>query len=143
MPLVHIPYAGSSQSNLDLVAGRVDFMFDAFTVVTSGQARGVAVADAARWAALPTVPTTAEAGYPDVGLTTFFGLAAPAGTPEPILDRLHAAILPAMQDQALVQRMGATGFVPWPISRAETAAFIASESEKWRAVIASARISLE
>ncbi len=143
IPLTHVPYTGSSQSNLDLTAGRVDFMFDANSMILSGQARGVAVADTQRWPTLPNLPIMAEAGYPEVALTTFFGLAAPANTPEPILESLHAAIVQAAADATLVQRMGTTGFVPFQASRAETAAFIARESTKWRAVIADARISVE
>ena len=143
IPLVHVPYAGSAQSNLDLVAGRVDFMFDAITMVANGQARAVAVADTQRWPGLPDLPTLGEAGFPDVALNTFFGLAAPAETPEPILDRLQEAIVAARTEPGLVARMAATGFIPFVANRAETAAFIARENDKWRQVVADIGLSLE
>ena len=83
--LLHVPYKGVAQALVDLLAGRVDVMFDAFAQyqphLQSGKLRALAVANPTRLSRLPDVPTTAEAGLPDYMLASWFGLAAPAGTP--------------------------------------------------------------
>src|SRR5438128_2316972 len=92
--LLHVPYKGVAQALVDLLAGRIDVMFDAFAQyqphLQSGKLRALAVANPTRLARLPDVPTTAEAGLPDFMLASWFGLAAPAGTPREIIDRVNA-----------------------------------------------------
>src|SRR5438132_3470404 len=92
--LLHVPYKGVAQALVDLLGGRIDVMFDAFAQyqphLQSGKLRALAVANRTRLARLPDVPATAEAGLPAYMLASWFGLAAPTGTPREIIDRINA-----------------------------------------------------
>ncbi len=143
LPLTHVPYGGSAQSNLDLLAGRVDFMFDACTLANSGQLHALAVTFPERWPGLPNVPAMVEQGMAGMELTTFFGLAGPRGTPEAALARLEAAIAAAAAEPEVVQRFAPTGFIPFVLDRAQTAEFLRRETENWTRVIRAAEISLD
>jgi tripartite-type tricarboxylate transporter receptor subunit TctC len=98
----HVAYRGTAQALPDLLAGRVQFFFDgipgAGPLVTDGKLRGLAITDHARSAMLPDVPTMAEAGFPNFELSAWFGVSAPAGTPRPIVDKLHAEIVKAIRN---------------------------------------------
>jgi tripartite-type tricarboxylate transporter receptor subunit TctC len=92
--LLHIPYKGLPQSSLDLIGGRIDFMIDGASInlVEGGRLRALAVTYPKRWPSQPNVPTMAELGYPDVTMTAFFGISAPAGTPTQIVEKLNQAL---------------------------------------------------
>ncbi len=139
--LTHVPYAGSAQSNIDVLAGRVDFSFDSCT--QQGADRTLAVTYPERWPSLPHVATLAEQGLAGMDLTTFFGIAAPQGTPDAVLAMLETTIATAAADPAVVARFAPTGFVPFVLTRAEATAFIARETENWTRVIRAAEISLD
>ena len=100
--LNHVQYKGASQAVLDLLAGRIQVMFDLpqtqLPHIQSGKLRGLAITSPQRLAMLPDVPTTAEAGFPDYRFVTRVGLAAPGGTPQPILDRLYAEVSKIVAD---------------------------------------------
>jgi tripartite-type tricarboxylate transporter receptor subunit TctC len=98
--LLHVPYRGIAPAVIDAVAGRVDFIFSSYLssagYIESGKLRMLAIAGSARHPRIPDVPTMAEAGYPDVQMQQWFGLFAPAGTPRPIVEKLNAAFVSAL-----------------------------------------------
>lgn len=138
--VVHVPYRGSGPALQDLLAGRVAFMFDSFGTsleyIKSGKLRALGVMAVKRSAADPDVPTMAEAGMPDFIGATWNVVVAPAGTPQPIVDRLNAAVNKALKDPKTAQRMVQAGIDTVDDSTpASTAAFIKSEIAKWRDLV--------
>jgi len=116
--MVHVPYKGSGQSMQDLLGGQHLVAFDTMPAsaphVRSGKLRAVAVSTAQRVPSFPEVPTAEEAGVPGYVVTTWYGLFAPAGTPTPIVGRLHAEMVKAMQTpdvRARLEGIGADGSV--------------------------------
>ena len=131
--LTHVPYKGASDSSIDLIAGRIDFMIDGATInlVNSGKLRALAVAFPKRWPTQPTVPTMAELGFPDVTISTYFGLAAPPNTPPVILDRLNAALRAISSTPDMEKKLLALNVMPMAVSRQEATSFMRQQSEKW------------
>jgi tripartite-type tricarboxylate transporter receptor subunit TctC len=99
--LVHVPYRGVAPAATDMVAGRLDMMFFSYITakphVDNGTLRMLAIAGAKRHPVIPDVPTMAEAGFPGVEMDQWFGLFAPAGTPAPIVEKLNAAFVKALE----------------------------------------------
>ena len=99
LDVVHVPYRGTAHALPDLLGNRVTFFFDgipgAGPLVASGKLRGLALTDGVRAPMIPDVPTMAEAGFPNYELSAWFGVAAPAGTPRAVVDKLHAEIVKA------------------------------------------------
>ena len=104
---------------------------------------GLAVSKAERVAALPDVPTFAEAGVADFLVSTWFGLCAPASTPAPVIAKLGAALQSALQDAALSKAMRERDIDPMPLTAAAFTQFTAQERERWRAVVRQAGIKAE
>jgi tripartite-type tricarboxylate transporter receptor subunit TctC len=106
----HVQYKGASQAVLDLLAGRLQVMFDLpqtpLQHIQGGALKALAVTSKERLPMLPQVPTTAEAGFPSYTFTTRIGIAAPAGTPEPVLNRLNAEFRKVSQDPEVQQALG-------------------------------------
>lgn len=142
--LVHVPYKGP-ESHVDLMAGRTDFMIDGAAVnhVQAGKLKALAVAFPKRWPTQPSVPTMAEAGYPDVTMMTFFGLSAPPGTPAPVADKLNAALRQIASQPEFEKRLLAMNMMPQPMTRAEMGEFIAQQSQKWAPVLRSLNIQFD
>jgi tripartite-type tricarboxylate transporter receptor subunit TctC len=142
--LLHVPYKGA-ESHRDLIAGRIDFMIDgsAISQVISGRLKALAVAYPRRWPTQPNVPTTAEVGYPDVTIATFFGLAAPPNTPAPLLDKLNQVLVEIGKDPEVEKRLLALNVLAMPATRLETEAFIRQQSDKWRPVLKSLNIAFD
>jgi len=140
--LVHIPYPGSPQGVMDVVAGRITMMFGPASGIIGQVAAGklIALATAAdkRPAALPDVPTMAEAGIPDFDTSLWLGLLAPPGTPRPIVDKLADAARKAMHTPAAVETLRKQGYEPLDAGPDEFAGFIRSEITRWSAVARSA-----
>jgi tripartite-type tricarboxylate transporter receptor subunit TctC len=136
--MTHVPYANAAQLNADLIAGRVQVMFASVSSVAElarvGQMRPLAATGTERLPPFPEVPTLREAGV-DITSAGWFGLAAPAGVPEPVLERLNAELNAALRDPAVAARIVAVGSVPRPGTGAEFAAFMAEETERWRPVV--------
>ena len=143
--LVHIPYPGSPQGVMDVVAGRITMMFAPASGIIGQVAAGklVALATAAdkRPVALPDVPTMAEAGMPDFDTSLWLGLLAPARTPRPILDKLADAAHKAMHAPAAVETLRKQGYEPLDAGPDEFAAVIQSEITRWSMVARSATIN--
>jgi tripartite-type tricarboxylate transporter receptor subunit TctC len=135
----HVPYKGSAPALNDLLGGHVQMMFDnlptALPLAKSGKLKAFAVTSATRSPLLPDVPTLAEAGVRGFEATAWFGFVAPAGTPAPILDRLNAEMVKALNDRAFRAELTAQGVEVVGNSRAEFTQLIADESRKWRQVV--------
>jgi tripartite-type tricarboxylate transporter receptor subunit TctC len=142
--ILHVPFRGAGPALIDVVAGNSQMSFASVpsTVahVRSGRLRALGVGGLKRSFALPDVPTVDEAGVPGYQSANWIGLVAPAGTPEPIIAKLHAE-LAAMQDGAELQKQFAhEGAEVIRMSSAEFGAFIASELQKWGRVVKEAGI---
>jgi tripartite-type tricarboxylate transporter receptor subunit TctC len=123
--ITHIPYRAAGTSQTDLMAGRVDVMFTNLgatnaALVHSGKLRAIAVAAPTRSALLPDVPTFGELKQPELNLTSWTGLAAPKGTPEPIIAQLYAAVRSILQDPQNIADWNKRGaIVPEPLPPAD------------------------
>jgi tripartite-type tricarboxylate transporter receptor subunit TctC len=145
--IVHVPYRGAAPAVQDLVAGHVSLMFDILTLavpqVTSGKVRALAVASPQRVAALPDVPTMAEAGLPQLEGGPWFGLLVPAGTPRAIVDWLNDEAKRAFQAPDVRERLSAQQLTLPLGSPEDFAAHIAAETQRWGDVIRTAGIKAE
>ena len=145
--IVHVPYKGGAPAINDLIAGRVQLMFESLNSIApfarSGAVRALAVTGDHRSPAFPLLPTVAEAGVPGYSAPTWSGVIAPAGVPRPIVDKLNAAINRAIQSGEFKARFAAIGDEPAGGTPEEFAAVIASDSKKWGEVIARAGIKFE
>ena len=145
--LLHVPYKGVAPALVDLLGGRIDVMFDAFAQyephLQSGKLRALAVASARRLARLPQVPTSAEAGLPGYQVASWFGLAAPAGTPREIVERVNAEVRKALAKPAVLEMLAKLGLEPGGSTPQEYATMIAGELASWRQVVKTAGIKLE
>ncbi|THU04531.1 tripartite tricarboxylate transporter substrate binding protein [Lampropedia puyangensis] len=143
----HIPYRGSAPAIADLLGNQVAIMFDnmpsAITHVRSGKLIPLAVTTAERSPELPDVPTIAEAGIPGYEATSWFGLYVTAGTPEPIVNKLHAALVKGLQDPKIVKKFAEQGSVAYSETPQEFAAFMASETTKWAQVVKTSGASVD
>ncbi|MFY3137281.1 Bug family tripartite tricarboxylate transporter substrate binding protein [Achromobacter xylosoxidans] len=144
--ILHVPYRGSGPAVADLLGGQVDSMFDnlpsSLPHVQAGKLRAIGVTSPQRLPAVPEVPTLAESGLPGFDVESWFGLMAPAGTPQPVIERLNQALDKALADPALVASYKQSGFyAPQQPNTPETyARKIASEIDKWGAVVKRADI---
>ena len=140
--IVHIPYKGSAPALNDLLAGQVSMMFDlvltAAPHVRSGAVRGLAVTGAQRSPALPNLPTVAESGVPGYEVSAWFGIFAPAGVPQPVVQRLNAEFVKAMQQPDLRQRLASQGAEPLTSTPDEFAGYLRNEIDKWAKVVKAA-----
>jgi tripartite-type tricarboxylate transporter receptor subunit TctC len=145
--IVHVPYKGGAAAINDLMAGRVQVMFESLNSIApfakSGQVRPLAVTGERRSPAFPDLPTVAEAGVPGYAAPTWSGVIAPAGTPKPIIDTLNAAANKALQSDAFKSKIAQIGDDVAGGAPDEFAALIASEYKKWGDVIQRAGIKLE
>jgi tripartite-type tricarboxylate transporter receptor subunit TctC len=144
--LVHVPGRGEMQAQSDLLAGRVQVMFDplisSIGYVRAGQLRALAVTSATRLAMLPDVPTVAET-VPGFEVSGGLGIGAPKDTPADIIEYLNGNIDAALADPEIKARLADLGFAPAPMSPAQFGKFIADETEKWAKVIRTAGIKAE
>ena len=138
-PMVHVPYRGAAPAALDLAAGRVDFFFLAYASVLpflqAGKVRLLAATSAKRLPAVPHVPTMAEAGFADYELNAWFGLVAPAATPDPMTQKLNAAFTRAVRDPEIERQLIDQGAEAVTSTPAEFAAFIAAETERFGKIV--------
>jgi tripartite-type tricarboxylate transporter receptor subunit TctC len=145
--MVHVPYRGAGPAAVDLAAGRVDFFFVSYASVLpflqSKRVRVLAVTSSKRIAVLPDAPTMEEAGFPDYESSAWFGLVAPAQTPQPIVDKLNAAFTTALRDPEVAKQFASHGAEGGADTPAEFGAFIASEIERNGKIVKSVGIKLE
>ena len=142
-----IPYKGSAPMVTDLLGGQVDVMFDnlpnALPHVKAGKMRALAVTTARRLSAVPEVPTVAEQGYPGFEVAVWYGLAAPKGTPKPILDKLNAELQKALKAEDVKTIFAAQGVEVLGGSVADFDKFFVAQDAKWAPVIQKAGIKAE
>jgi tripartite-type tricarboxylate transporter receptor subunit TctC len=137
--IVHVPYKGGAAGIADLMAGQVQLMMESQNSATphvkAGRVRGIAVTGAKRSSALPDLPTIAEAGVPGYEASTWNGIVAPAGVPQPIVVRLNAAINAALNTPTVRQRFAAIGADPVNSTPDQFRDLIRRENAKWAEVI--------
>ncbi len=133
--LNHIPYKGSPAAHAELFSGQLPVMFDAIPAVLphvkSGRLRGLGIATLKRSPFLPEVPTIAESGFTGFEAVGWIGIAAPAKTPAPILDRLNAEIVRIINTPEMKDRLATLAFTPVGDTREQFARFIKAEIAKW------------
>ncbi|HYL24917.1 MAG TPA: tripartite tricarboxylate transporter substrate binding protein [Burkholderiales bacterium] len=143
----HIPYKGSNPATIDLIGGQIDWMMDTPSAVLphvrAGKLRALAIAAPQRSPQLPEVPTLAEAGYPELEFRIWMGLMAPAGTPEPVLKTIEAAVAEAMRDPALRAALTAQGWDIVGLGSREFAAFLDKELPKLTAAAKAAGVKAD
>jgi tripartite-type tricarboxylate transporter receptor subunit TctC len=140
--MLHLPYRGSGPALLDLMAGNTDLMFDnlpsALPHIKSGKLKALAVTSASRSAAVPDLPTVAEAGGAALNgfeASSWFGLLAPAAMPADVVQRLQQETAKALSSPVLKERLLAQGAIPSGMTSADFAKHIAAETAKWARVV--------
>jgi tripartite-type tricarboxylate transporter receptor subunit TctC len=145
--MTHIPYRGAAPALTDLIAGTVDLMLTdvpaAVGFIKGGQLKALAVASTTRSPVLPEVPTTIEAGYKSVLVTTWYGLMAPARTPPDVVARANASLNKALQHPESAAFFKTQGVDATGGTAAEFGAFIRAESVKWGTLARAAGVKLE
>jgi len=144
---VHVPYKGSGQAEIDLASGQVHYMIDstpaALPNITSGRTRAIATTGSKRFSILPDVPTVAESGLPKYESVSWWGIVAPAGTPQPIVERIsigirHVMNLPEVKKLVLTQ-----GAESWTSTPQEFLDYIKQETVLYARIISDAGIKVE
>jgi tripartite-type tricarboxylate transporter receptor subunit TctC len=137
--VVHIPYKGSSPAVTDLIGGQVDFMFDnmpsSWPQVEGGKLRALAVTTAERSKAAPDLPTMQEEGFPTFDVSSWFGVIAPKGTPDDVVEKLNKAIRAALAKPAVQSQMDDLGAIVADTTPEQFGDFIKSEVENWGKVV--------
>jgi len=143
--LTHVPYKGGTQPLTDLVGGQVDMYFggiaSAQPYIQSKRVRAIAVTTRTRWMMMPELPTLAESGLPGFDIATFFGLMAPAGTPEDIVQRLNSAMVSAVGTPNVRNVMVTAGVAPESSTPQQFASLIKDEIRKFASIVKSAGAS--
>jgi tripartite-type tricarboxylate transporter receptor subunit TctC len=137
--IVHVPYRGAGPAMNDIVGGHVQMFFDLMPVVlpqiATGKVRALANAGAKRPSALPDVPTIAEQGLAGFDASSWYGLVAPARTPEPVLAKLRDEVAKALKAPDMIARIHELGSEPGTVFGSDFGAFMAAETRKWADVI--------
>jgi tripartite-type tricarboxylate transporter receptor subunit TctC len=145
--LLHVPYRGSGPAVVDLVAGRITMMFDAtpslLPFITAGKLRALAAASPQRHRLLPDVPSFAELGYPGMDIALWYGVAAPGGTPAPIVQRLNAELIKILSTPDIRKGLSEQGADVQGGTPEEFVAFMRHESARWGTVVKRAGVKLE
>jgi tripartite-type tricarboxylate transporter receptor subunit TctC len=145
--VAHIAYKGTGPATTDLIAGHVQLSMPntltAAPFLRAGKLRALGVTSLKRAAALPDVPTIAEAGLPGYEAIQWYGLFAPAGTPREIVNRVQAEVAKALLLPEVGERLAADGAEPVGNRPEEFAAYIKAELDKWGRVVRESKLSLE
>ena len=147
LDIVEIQYRGQPPGLLDLLADRVQFQIASIGLVNehiqTGQLKALAVLGKERSPMLPDVPTVSEAGYPDINVVAWYGLVAPRGTPQPVVDKIVDGVNTALRDPKVRSALAAQALQPVdPMTSAELVALVNSDTGKYAKVIADAGIKL-
>ena len=137
--MVHVPYRGAGPVISDVIGGHLQVVFinipPVLANIRAGNVRALAVTTKKRSAALSDVPTLDESGLPGFESTTWYGLLGPAGLPEPIVERLNAAIAEALKDEDLRKQLIDFGSEPAPLTPVEFAKFLQDDVKSWAAIV--------
>lgn len=143
---LHVPFNGSGPALVAVRAGDVTSAFDNLSTVApmvrNGDLKALAVTSAKRSEAFPDLPTVAESGYPQFEISSYFGLAAPAGTPKDVVDKLNKAVMTAVAGPEFQAQFKTLGASVNPNTPEEFSEFLKKESEKWKTVIETSGINL-
>lgn len=145
--ILHVPYKGGAPARTDLVAGRIQAMFEMYATfradIAPGKVKVLAVASSKHHPLLPNVPTAAEAGLPGYEASAWFGIVAPKGTPDEAVNRLNAGIQKALGSKEVLDLLAKLAFQPRGGSPQDFGALIQSEAVKWAKVIKEAGIKVD
>ncbi|MCY1202879.1 hypothetical protein D9M68_190870 [compost metagenome] len=145
--LLHVPFKGSAPAVTAVLGGNVDVAVDTLTIlapqIQAGKLKGLAIASAQRSPLLPDVPTVAELGYPGFEVTSWFGLSAPAATPEAVVERLNAEVAKAAASPRVQEKLATQGLVAWPSTAQAFAEQVRSDSAKYAEVVAKSHITFD
>ncbi len=145
--IVGVPYKSGADSITGVLGAQVDMTFESITVllplIRDGRLRPLAITSRTRTPLADDLPTMIEAGVPDYEVTTFNGVVAPAGTPEPIIRFLNATINEGLRAPAMQANIRNLGAVSNPVSPAEFGVFIAAEGRKWSTVAKAANVHID
>jgi tripartite-type tricarboxylate transporter receptor subunit TctC len=145
--IVHIPYRGTAPAVTDLIGGQIQLLFTGapaiIGAVKTGQLKALAVSSLKRIEAFPNVPTVAESGFKDFEADQWYGVVAPAGTPQAVVTLLNMQINKALNSTELKQRLNSEGAFSTPTSPEAFASHIAKEIARWKPVISSGRVKAD
>jgi tripartite-type tricarboxylate transporter receptor subunit TctC len=137
--IVHVPYKGSTGARNDIIAGQIDMMFDSVPtmapMIEAGRVKALGTSGRVRSSALPDVPTLMEAGLSGYEATIWLGVMAPAGTPQPIVDKLNTEINKILSLPHIGEVWHAQGATPVIMTPSEFGGFVQSEIERWAKII--------
>ena len=143
----HIPYKGSAPAINDLVGGQIQVLFDPFSTlypqVAANKVRALAVTTVKRSSVAPDLPTLAEAGYPGFDVSSWQGIVVPTGTPQPIVDKLHATLVKILAEPGVKAQFAKQGAESAPSSPQDFGSYIAAEITRWKKVAQDAGITPE
>ena len=145
---VHVPYRGSGPAVTDIAVGAVQFGYNSLAsglpLIREGRIRAIAVTSRERMPQLPDAPAVAElAPLANYELVNFFGLFAPAGVPEPVVERLHAVVAAALREPELRRRFEEQGLLVQSVGLAESRRFVEAESRKFGRIVEDAKITVD
>lgn len=147
LDITHVPFKGNAPALTEVMAGRVDMIFDqpasSLGHVKSGKLKPLAVTSRTRLPAFPDVPTMSESGFPGFEAVSWFGTAFPAGTPPEIVNRMSQEIAKALASPEVKEKLESAGVTPVANSPAEFTNLIKTETQRWRKVIEDAKITAE
>jgi tripartite-type tricarboxylate transporter receptor subunit TctC len=135
--VVHVPYTGSAQLYNDLLAGQIDFGFDAAVIQfhRSGKLKCIGTASTFPWPTDPELPIIAESGVPGFDLVSFFGIVGPKNVPQPIVEKLNAAFVAVAKRPDVAEKLKVTAVTPYPASIEETHKFLLDQDQKWAPIV--------
>jgi tripartite-type tricarboxylate transporter receptor subunit TctC len=145
--LLHIPYPSTTAAMTNVVGGQIDLIVgglpSSVPLIKNGQLRPIAILTQKRSPLLPDVPTIAELGYPELVVDTWYGVLAPAGTKQEIIDKLHREIIQIVKAPDTKERFAKAGIDPVILTRQEFTAFLKNDYEKWLRVKNTAQLKFD
>ena len=145
--IAHIPYKGAAPATNDLIAGQIDLSFAStpgvLPQIRAGKLQALAVTSPQRLNQLPEVPTVAESGFPGFEASVWYGLVAPASTPQKIIQRLSIELSAVLKDKSVLEQLTNNYFIPTGSTPEQFANFIKSETGKWGAIVRSKGLKAE
>lgn len=143
----YVPYKGAAEAVQAVVAGHLDFMMldiqTGLGFIKDGRLKALAITSAARHSTLPDVPTVGEMGWPDLQMSVWYGMFAPAGTPSAIVDKMNTSVIKVTSDPALRKRLAELGHEVSSATPAQVKALIEKDAAKWRQAARDGNIKLD
>ena len=143
--MVHVPYKGSAPATQDLLGGQIQAQFDqtTLTYIRAGKLKGLAIISDTRWPHKPDIPTLRETGYGKEGGESWYGILAPAGTPQPVVDKMAKAIEEALKSPDVLDKLDKGGAKPTYLGSAAMRAHVDKESAMFGDIIKRAKIQVQ